>query len=127
GNTAYGEHPPVDLLTSDNVVKSVTERVFPKHADHERITGVFKGFRRPFDEFGEIVQKRRLYLILVGRPVRVPGGDEPYSQNERETQSGKHGVFPAQLKSATRFFRIRFVRSTCAGPQNHCETPHAGV
>src|SRR5262249_13671635 len=69
GNSAWTpdlNRPPVGASSPNNALESATEWILSKNTDEDWIAR-FPGLGRPLDELDEIVEKRRLHLILGRR------------------------------------------------------------
>src|ERR1700722_81958 len=99
---AHQEFTIVDAFPAEHFIEGVPERIVPENAKGNwRLLGR-KSFRRPFDEFRKVVQKRRLHLVFHRRSLLRPerSCDQQYGKQHAADLDGT-ACSPASASGAS--------------------------
>ena len=69
--TSHHDRMTMHGLAGDDLVEAVSEGIRSHDAEHERRVRALEGVGRPFHELGEVVEERRLEVVLARRAPRA--------------------------------------------------------
>src|SRR5580658_11057348 len=92
---ANNEGSALDGSSFHRIFQRMAERILAENADRHGFIRTQKGTSGPLHEFGEVVQKGRLYLIFVERFFRRCA-DETASERHDKTKSRYAAKHPSR-------------------------------
>src|SRR6267154_877860 len=101
----------IEGLSGKDLIESAAKRVVLKHAQSDRVFFILKNVRWPFDEFYEVIEKRRFSLILDRRIGLCPDWNCVGHANEKRhsyDRERRPTVPPRTASQSVRMIRSHF-------------------